>query len=92
MNQQIPVAARTKKIITVLLLHGKAWFQKLSVDVILPHIKNRSGRILVAGDMHAKGAIMASVGADIALLKGQCVGNFLKSPKRPWFSRRCKIW
>ena len=82
MNQQIPVAARTKKIITVLLLHGKAWFQKLSVDVILPHIKNRSGRILVVGDVHAKGAIMASVGADIDLLKGSVCWELPEEPER----------
>ena len=66
----------------MLLSHGKAWMQRLNVDVVLPHPKNRSGRILVAGDAHTKGLRMVSVSADIDLVSGSVAWEFPEEPEK----------
>ena len=82
LDKPLPAGAKLKEIKPVLLSHGKAYTQRLNVDVVLPHPKNRSGRILVAGDAHTKGLRMVNVSADIDLVSGSVAWEIPEEPEK----------
>jgi hypothetical protein len=81
-NKQVTSATKVKELKQVLLSSGKAWKMRLSPDVVLPHPKNRSGRILVPADVHLKGLRMVNVSADIDQVNGSVAWEMPEEPDK----------
>jgi hypothetical protein len=90
LDKAMPAGAKIKAINLVLFAHGKAWHQHLNVDQVLPHVKNRGGRILIAGDVHTKGLRMVNVGPDIDLVDKSVAWELPEEPLKSVYMKQLK--